>query len=131
MPGPFDPPLIPDSPIHNLQRNTLRPYLIPHSRSNAAGESQRFDSKEQLETALRQAGFMDTKVFTEDFKTIVAAEDTFWEQLWAGASRRHLERMPVSTLEGVKADYYQRLQALRQPNGIQSTYRAMFALAFK
>lgn len=120
-----------DSPMQNLQRETLRPYLIPPSKPDSAEKKQRFDTKEQLEAALRQARFLDAKVFTDDFKAIVAGEEPFWEQLWAGGNRRHLERMPASTLQVVKADYYQRLQKLRQPNGIQAVYRAMFALASK
>jgi ubiquinone/menaquinone biosynthesis C-methylase UbiE len=120
-----------DSPMHNLQRDTLHPYLIPPSRPNDAGKKQRFDTKEQLETALRQSGFVDAKVFTEDFKAIVAETDPFWEQLWAGGNRGALERMTASTLEAVKSSFYQNLQTLRQPNGIHAEYRAMFALASK
>ena len=120
-----------DSPMQNLQRNTIRPYLISPSKPNDDGKKQRFDTKEQLETALRLAGFVDAKIFTEDFKAIVAGEDPLWEQLWSTGTRRELERMPVSTLEAVKASFYLNLQALRQPDGIHAVYRAMFALASK
>lgn len=118
-----------DSPIHNLNREALRPHLTPSSKTNGVEKRQRFDTKEQLETALRQAGFVDAKVFTEDFKAIVAGVDPFWEELWSTGTRRELERMPASTLEAVKADYFQKLQALKQPDGIHAVYRAMFALA--
>lgn len=120
-----------DSPMHNLQRDTLRPHLIPASQANGAEKKERFDTKEQLEPALRQAGFVDAKVFTEDFKAIVTGVDLFWEQLWAGGNRALLERLPASALEAVKANFFQRLDALKQPNGIHAEYRAMFALASK
>ena len=120
-----------DSPMQSLQRDTLRPYLMPPSRPNDDGKKQRFNTKEQLETVVRQAGFVDAKVFIEDFKTIVTVEDTFWEQLWSTGTRRELERMPASTLEAVKANFFQRLDAFKQPNGIHAEYRAMFVLASK
>lgn len=120
-----------DSPMHSLIRDSLRPYIIPLSRPNNDGKTPRFDTKEPLETVLRQAKFVSINIFTEDFKTNIVSEDTFWEQLWAGGNRQHLERMPASTLELAKTDYFQKLQALRQPNGIQAEYRAMFAIATK
>lgn len=120
-----------DSPMHNLQRNTLRPYLPAPSKANGAEEKQRFDTKEQLEAVLRQASFVNAKVFAEDFEAIVTGVDPFWEQLWSGANRRHLEHLPASTLEGVKASFYQNLQAHKEPDGIHAMYRAMFALAWK
>ena len=120
-----------DCPMKNLQLDTLHPYLIPLSKPAGAEKKQRFDTQEQLEPVLRQAGFVGAKVFTEDFKAIVAREDPFWEQLWSSGHRRLLERMPMSTLDAVKADYFQKLQALRQPDGIHAVYRGMFALASK
>ena len=118
-----------DSPIHKLNRETLRPHLAPSSRADGAAETRRFDTKEQLETALRQAGFEDARIVAEDYETIVAGEDPLWEEQWSTGARRHLERMTASTLEAAKADYYQKLQALRQPDGIHAVYRALFAFA--
>jgi len=120
-----------DSPMHNLQRDTLRPHLVPASNANGQERKQRFDTAEQLQMALQQAGFVDAKVFTEDFTALVTGTDPFWEQLWAGGNRRVLERMPASTLEMVKVSFCQNLQTLRQPNGFHAVYRALFALASK
>jgi ubiquinone/menaquinone biosynthesis C-methylase UbiE len=120
-----------DSPMHNLVRDTLRHHLIPPADANNTQSKQRFDTREQLEQALRQTGFADPKVYAEDFKAIVAGLDSFWEQMWSGGSRSELERLPASTHEVIRASLYQKLEALRRPNGIHALYRALFALASK
>lgn len=121
-----------DSPIHVLNRDTLRPHLLPSLDADAPGTKSSFDTKEQLEAALLQANFVGGEVEAEDFETIVENEGMFWEQLWSGGgNRRALERMSAPKLEEVKASYYLKLQALRQSNGIHAVYRALFALASK
>lgn len=120
-----------NSPMHHLNRATLSPYLSAPSKPDGAKKKQRYDTQEQLDAALRQAGFVKAEVCTEDFRAIAAAADPFWEQLWSTGSRRELERMPAATLEAIKADLYRRLQTLAQPNGIHAVYRALFARATK
>jgi ubiquinone/menaquinone biosynthesis C-methylase UbiE len=120
-----------DSPIHKLNRETLRPHLTPSSKADGAAETQRFDTKEQLETALREAGFEDARIVAEDYEAIVAGVDPLWEEQWSTGTRRNLERMPASTLEAFKADYYKKLESLRQPDGIHAVYRALLGFATK
>jgi ubiquinone/menaquinone biosynthesis C-methylase UbiE len=120
-----------DSPMHNLARDALRPHVVSSSKANGTQIKQRFDTRESLEAALRQADFVDVKVFAEEFEVIVSGVDLFWEQLWSGGNRSVLERLPATEVEAVKARYYRELEALRQPDGIHATYRALFALASK
>ena len=54
-----------------------------------------------------------------------------WEDLWSTGFRRHFEQMTATVLERVRADLYQKLQALRRPDGIHAVYRALFACAAK
>jgi len=120
-----------DSPIHKLNRETLRPHLTPPSKADGAAETQRFDTKERLETALRQAGFQDARIVADDYEAIVAGVDPLWGEQWSTGARRNLERMPASTLEAVKADYYEKLESLRQPDGVHAVYRALLGFATK
>jgi SAM-dependent methyltransferase len=62
---------------------------------------------------------------------IIAKEDLLWEDLWSTGFRRHFEQMTATVLERVRADLYQKLQALRRPDGIHAVYRALFACAAK
>lgn len=78
-----------DSPMHNLQRNTLRDHANPAVNANGAQQVQRFETSEQLEPALRQAGFVETRIFAEDFEAVVPGMNLFWEQMWSGASEGH------------------------------------------
>jgi ubiquinone/menaquinone biosynthesis C-methylase UbiE len=119
-----------DSPMHRLQNETLRP---PRPRSGGARrmDTQRFDTKEQLEAALRQVGFRESKIVAEDCDIVVAGEEVLWENLWSTGARRPLERMTAPELEQVRADYYRKLQALRKHDGIHAVYRALFAFAAK
>lgn len=119
-----------ESPMHRLQHGILRPAAPP---SGGAGrrDTQRFDTKEQLEEALRRGGFPDPRIVAEDCDIVVAGEEVLWENLWTTGARRRLERMTPTELEQVKADYFRKLQALRQPDGIHAVYRALFAFAAK
>jgi ubiquinone/menaquinone biosynthesis C-methylase UbiE len=120
-----------DSPIHKLNQETLRPHLTPSSWAGGSAETQKFDTKGQIETALRQAGFEDARIVAEDYKAIVAGADPLWEEQWSSGARRDLERLPAPTLEAVKADYYKKLESLRQPDGIHAVYRALLGFATK
>jgi SAM-dependent methyltransferase len=120
-----------DSPMHNLQRDALRSHLIPTTNAGDTQKKPRFDTEEQLEAALLQSGFVDSKVFSEDFKAIIGEVDSLWEQLWSASFRKELESMSASIREMVKARFYRNLEALRQPDGIHAVYRALFALASK
>lgn len=120
-----------DSPMHNLQRDAVRGHLIPTANADDTQKKPRFDTEDQLEAALRQSGFVDSKVFSEDFKAIFGEVDSLWEQLWSASFRKELESMSASIREMVKARFYRNLEALRQPDGIHAVYRALFALASK
>lgn len=119
-----------DSPIHKLSRQTLRAHLPPSSSVGSA-ETRRFDTKEQLEAALRKAGFEKPEIFAEDHEFIYDGEGLLWEELWSTGVRRHLEQMTAPVLEEAKADYYQKLQVFRQPDGIHAVSRALFAFGAK
>lgn len=120
-----------DSPIHKLNQQVVRSHLTPSSKAPGTVETQRFDTKEQLEAAFRQAGFAEPKILAEDYDCIIAKEDLLWEDLWSTGFRRHFEQMTATVLERVRADLYQKLQALRRPDGIHAVYRALFAFAAK
>lgn len=118
-----------DSFTQKLVRQTLRSHLPLSSETTGSAETRRFDTKEQLEAALRKAGFAELEVLAEDCDFIYAEEERLWESLWSVGVRRYLEQMTPPVLEQAKADLYQKLQAVRQPDGIHAVYRALFAFA--
>lgn len=120
-----------DSPIHRLSRQAMRPHIPTPSGGASRMDTQRFDTKEQLEAALQQAGFKEPRITAGDHDFVVAEAEPMWEELWTTGVRRHLEKMTPSALEQVKADYCRTLEALRQPDGIHAVYRALFAFAAK
>ena len=120
-----------DSPIHKLNRQAMSPHMPAPSGGASRVDKQRFDTREQLDAALRQAGFREPGITAEDHDFVIAEAETLWEELWTTGIRRHLEKMTAPALEQVKADYCQKLQALRQPDGIHAVYRALFAFAAK
>lgn len=120
-----------DSPMQNFNQRILRAHLAQSSDTVNPARSRRFDTKEQLEAALRQAGFSDPRIITEDYESIIAGEELLWGELWSSGPRRYLERMTASALEQVKSDFFRKLQALRRPDGIHAVYRALFTFAAK
>lgn len=118
-----------DSPMRDLLQRTLRPHLPSSSSAVDSAEMQRFGTKEQLEAALRAAGFEAPEIVAEEHDFIYTAEEPLWQQLWSAGMRRYLEQMTASVLEQARADLYRKLQALTQPDGIHAVYRALIAFA--
>ena len=120
-----------DSPIHNLCRQTLRSHLPAPSTTAGSAAPQRFDTKDELEAALPSAGFAAPDIAAEEYEFIFDTEELLWQQLWSGGMRRYLEQMTPPVLEEAKTDLFQKLQTLRQPDGIHTVYRTLFAFAAK
>lgn len=116
-----------DSPIHVMMRS----QVAPDAGFAGGTGTQRFDTRERLEAALPQPGFKELRVFAEDQVFVLAEAEPLWDELWSTGVRRHLEKMTPSALAQAKADYLQKLETLRQADGIHVTYRALFAFATK
>ena len=76
----------------------------PASFAAALKFDARFDTPLQLETALRQADFADTKISVEEKDLVYADEEQFWLSLWSARFRRQLEKMTPDLLEQARSE---------------------------
>jgi ubiquinone/menaquinone biosynthesis C-methylase UbiE len=94
-----------DSPFQNLVRETLLPHVEAASAANTPRPSQRFDTKQQLETVLRDTGLLNIRVTAESFRAVITqGVDWLWQHLWSGWFRRLLEQLPAPALSAARAD---------------------------
>ncbi|MFQ6027376.1 MAG: class I SAM-dependent methyltransferase [Dehalococcoidia bacterium] len=121
-----------DHPFITWFGRELAAVLPPEEsgRGNRPG-GVRFDTPEKLETALRQAGFEGVQVSIEEGDFVYADEEEWWSSVWSHGIRQRLEGLEDSVLAEVKVNMLQRVQSLKQSDGIHNVYRALFALGQK
>jgi hypothetical protein len=93
------------------------------------------DTQAGLELALGAAGFRDVRVTLEFHDFVYTDDHDWWEALWTHWTRMALERIEqVNGAEGLalfKRDIFDRLQALRQTDGIHQLFPALLGMADK
>jgi SAM-dependent methyltransferase len=91
-----------------------------------------FNKPDGLVTLLGGAGFSDTQVTTDEADFIYNSADEWWQTQWSHGARRGLEEIErkggVELLERFKADAFEKLQTIKQPDGIHELFRALFAV---
>ena len=121
-----------DNPSQVWCNEVLRPYVpAPASKAVASKDDSRFDMPLQLETALRDAGFSSIEITEEQKDFAYASEEDFWQSLWSAGIRRQLEKMTPAGLEQAKSDVFQKLQAMKKPDGFHKRNHALFAFGTK
>lgn len=121
-----------DNPSHTWCREVLRPFVYaPTAKDFPAKFDARFDTPLQLETALREAGFVDTQISVEEKDFVYGDEEQYWSSLWSVGFRRQLERMTPDLLEQARSEVFQRFQKFKKPDGFHKLNRALFAFATK
>ena len=86
---------------------------------------------ENLEDALRQAGFVDIETSFKEEDFIYADEGEWWASLWSAGLRGKIEGLESPALAQVKDKMLAKVQELRQSDGIHNVYRALIALGTK
>ena len=94
-------------------------------------QSQSFENPETLEKIFGEAGFSDIKLYTELFDWVCAQPEEWWNAQWSMSSRAGLEKLDTSALAQFKAEVFQNMSALKQPDGFHELLRAQFTLAQK
>ncbi len=84
-----------------------------------------------FEEALRQAGFVDIQIVPEEAEFVFADEKEWWAWQWSNWMREVLERMEPETLERFKADVFEKLRSLKEPDGLHARGRTVLAMATK
>jgi ubiquinone/menaquinone biosynthesis C-methylase UbiE len=93
------------------------------------------DTEAGLVRALDAAGFHDIRVTLEAHDFVYTEDNDWWDALWTHWTRMALERIEqVNGAEGLalfKRDIFDRLQAMRQADGIHQLFPALLGVADK
>ena len=120
------------NPSQTWCNEVLRSFVYaPAAKELPAKIDVRFDTRLQLETVLRQAGFTDTQISIEEKDFVYADEEQYWASLWSAGFRRQLEKMTPELLEQARSAVVQKLQNFKKPDGFHKLNRALFAFATK
>jgi O-methyltransferase/aklanonic acid methyltransferase len=121
-----------DNPSQTWCNEVLRPFVyVPTAKELPAKFDSRFDKPLQLETALRQAGFADTRISVEEKAFVYTDEEQYWSSLWSAGFRRQLEKMTPDFLQQARSEVFQKLQTFKKPDGFHKLNRALFAFGTK
>ena len=88
-------------------------------------------NREELQEALSQAGFVDIQFVTEEAEIVAEDEEEWWTWQWSHMPRANLELMEPELLERFKSELFEKLQSVKEPDGIHLWSRAMFAFGVK
>jgi ubiquinone/menaquinone biosynthesis C-methylase UbiE len=90
-----------------------------------------FDTPARPEAPLREAGFAGIETSVDEADFIYLDEEEWWLMLWAGGIRSRLETLAEPVLERVKTEMLERVQMLKQPDGIHTLWRALLAVGLR
>ena len=114
-----------DNPSQTWCNKVLRPFVYaPAAKELPAKFGSRFDTPLRFETALREAGFLDTQISVEEKHFVYADEEQYWSSLWSAGFRRQLEKITPDLLEQARSKVFQELQTFKKPDGFHKLNRA-------
>lgn len=106
-------------------------WLEDLGRTETTPPPQRFDQPEAMRTLISDAGFSDIQVIEEQREVFFADEEEWWATNWSHGARIHLEKLTPDQLDQAKSYVSEKLQHIKQPNGIPLMQRVLFTLARK
>jgi ubiquinone/menaquinone biosynthesis C-methylase UbiE len=89
------------------------------------------NKRESMGMLLRQAEFSDIELATEEAEIPFADEAEWWAGQWSISGRAGLEQLAPAALNQLVGEATEKLQALKQPDGLPCRYQAHFGLATK
>ena len=93
--------------------------------------TQNLDTANEIQAALLGAGFTGTQISTETYDMVYESEEEWWMMRWSISGRATLEQMEPDVLARFKAEAFERMQAIKQPDGFHDQLEAHFAIADK
>ena len=90
-----------------------------------------FDTPEKIDTALQQAGFTDIEISMEEHDNVFSNDEEWWSSLWSHGIRSRFEQLDAPALEKLKSEMIDKVQVMKQPDGIHTLFRALFSRSFK
>jgi len=118
----------------------IETYLPSESETEQISDPQStskpiFNTPEGLEAILASAGFVNIRIVSESTEFIYADEEEWWSTLWSHGMRADLEAIEEKTgqdgLKRFQKDAFERVQIIKQPDGIHQLFSVLFGLAFK
>ena len=91
--------------------------------------SQSLDQPEALFARFSRAGFSEIRIIPRELDMIYEAEEEWWAMQWSTSGRAGLERLEPGRLEQLKADVFERMQALKQADGFHDRLLAHCTIA--
>lgn len=98
-------------------------------RQTRVAQGPAWDKPEGLQEVLTKAGFTDIRVIETARDFYYATEQEWLDVQWSHGARAWLEGFPPDALVAVVSDVFERLHAMRTPEGIPQHQVALYALA--
>lgn len=117
----------------------VKAHLPPEAETKQTSESQSpppiLDTPEGLEKIMKTTGFTDVQVVSETADIIYTSEQEWWTALWSHGIRESLEKVEEATgsdgFDRFRTAVFERIQTIRQTDGIHQLFPALFTLATK
>jgi ubiquinone/menaquinone biosynthesis C-methylase UbiE len=93
--------------------------------------SQSFEQSEELAARFSRAGFSQIRIVPKELDVVYGTEEEWWAVQWSLSGRAGLERLEPARLAQLKADVFERMQALRQADGFHDRLLAHCTIAVK
>ena len=90
-----------------------------------------FDTSEKIEAALRQAGFTGIDIDLQEHDFVYSSDEDWWLSLWSHGIRSRFEKLDTAALEKLKSEMIQKVQFMKQADGIHTNWHAFFARSVK
>lgn len=121
-----------DSPFLVWVRREIAASLPAEAPApNKKMASPTFNAPEKIHAALRQAGFSDIDVGMEEHDFVYSNDEDWWLSLWSHGIRSRFENLDVTALEKLKSEMIQKVQFMKQADGIHTSWQALFARSYK
>jgi len=86
---------------------------------------------EDMSKAFRQAGFVEIKTWVEKFEWVYADEEEWWLDIMSSSGNAASESLSPSALNQFKAEAFQKMALLKQPDGYHNLLQANFLTDIK
>lgn len=93
--------------------------------------SQSFEQPEDLVARFGRAGFSQIRVVPKELDMVYGTEEEWWTLQWSISGRAGLDRLEPGRLERLKAEVFERMQALRQADGFHDRLLAHCTIAVR
>ena len=90
---------------------------------------ERFDDADKVREELRAAGWKPDSIEPHSIEFTFKTEDDWWAWSWSHGTRVFLEQLSEDARERFRAAAYERMQDIREADGVPRRYTALFARA--